>query len=167
MLHWNTSSLIQKHKMMCTCSASQIVLLLLFEKYIIVLVYHLYNSCFRDITFLLWSSQILSDLLERLELPMVIWKPIIFKIFYLCIFINFNFHVLPGRLITLALLVTWSHLTDKLILTMTQFSLISLNVSMLSFLPKDELLLRRDSSTPVQNSLKGNQQKFLNLTHRF
>lgn len=50
---------------------------------------------------------------------------------------------------------------------MTQFSLISLNVSMLSFLPKDELLLRRDSSTPVQNSLKGNQQKFLNLTGRF
>lgn len=92
MLHWNTSSLIQKHKMMCTCSASQIVLLLLYIfvyniymyiiLYIIVLVYHLYNSCLRDITFLLLSSQILSDLLERLELPMVMWKPVIFKICY-------------------------------------------------------------------------------------
>lgn len=51
--------------------------------------------------------------------------------------------------------------------TMTQFNLISLNASMLSFLSKDELFLRRDSSTAVQNILKGNQQKFLNLTQRF
>lgn len=74
---------------------------------------------------------------------------------YLCIFINFNFHVLPARLITLALLeVTWQ---INLLCTMTQFNLIGLNVSMLSFLPKDELLLRTDSSPPVQNILKGNQ----------
>lgn len=60
------------------------------------------------------------------------------------------------------------YLTDKLVSdTLTQFNLILFNVSALSILSKDESLIWRASSTPMQNILNGFEQKFLNLTQTF
>lgn len=120
---------------MSICSASQIVILLLFEKYTIVLVYPLYNP-WVFITFLLvftnivestWEVRIAYGNLETHNFQKILSFISAFSL------ILISMYCLEDQLLWLCLQleVTWEMNCYS---TLWQFNLISLSVSMLSFL---------------------------------